>query len=431
MLNQNQSKKWNLWKYSLVFPALVAFVFLFQIEVVAQEKEAKSIEKKLLKEQYTEILVTKNTTDEELKKYCKELKQTHDIDLSFFNIKRNQNGEIINIESESKDNTDNATCKTSENPIKPFKFYYDENKKEMGYNMSLTEEKEVLNSAKNTITKTPNNTLTQLDDKNNIQSTLKQDIDSRPLIIIDGIKKDSNFKIEDLDPNNIQSINVLKGHQATMQYNESGKNGVMEITTKEKAVINKFQSIQRKTFQGFQTKQNENKNTAIDKFDFIVKKNTTDEEIKEKCEQIKNLHNIDLTFFNIKRNNNGEIINIESKYKNNANGNNGYFTTIKKPIGPFKFYSEKKDTGEHTIGYATLSNSISRIIENKTIDYKKAVILIDGKQSDYQDLEKVNPKEVKRVITKDIKPSSEENKKYVELYGEKALYGFLIEIQTK
>ena len=39
MLNKNQSNKWNSWKYITVFPALIAFIFLFQIEVVAQEKE--------------------------------------------------------------------------------------------------------------------------------------------------------------------------------------------------------------------------------------------------------------------------------------------------------------------------------------------------------------------------------------------------------
>ena len=38
MLNKNQSKKRNSWKYLSILPALVAFVFLFQIEVVAQEK---------------------------------------------------------------------------------------------------------------------------------------------------------------------------------------------------------------------------------------------------------------------------------------------------------------------------------------------------------------------------------------------------------
>ena len=42
MLNKNQSKKRNSWKYLSVIPALVAFVLLFQIEVIAQEKVKES-----------------------------------------------------------------------------------------------------------------------------------------------------------------------------------------------------------------------------------------------------------------------------------------------------------------------------------------------------------------------------------------------------
>ena len=38
MLNKNQSKKRNSWKYAIVLPALVAFVIFFQVKVVAQEK---------------------------------------------------------------------------------------------------------------------------------------------------------------------------------------------------------------------------------------------------------------------------------------------------------------------------------------------------------------------------------------------------------
>lgn len=38
MLNKNQSNRSNSWKYAVVLPALIAFVFLFQIKVVAQEK---------------------------------------------------------------------------------------------------------------------------------------------------------------------------------------------------------------------------------------------------------------------------------------------------------------------------------------------------------------------------------------------------------
>lgn len=38
MLNKNQSKKRNSWKYYVVIPALAAFVLLFQIEVIAKER---------------------------------------------------------------------------------------------------------------------------------------------------------------------------------------------------------------------------------------------------------------------------------------------------------------------------------------------------------------------------------------------------------
>jgi hypothetical protein len=40
-VKQNQSKKIN-WKYALVLPALVTFVLLFQVKVIAQEKKVIS-----------------------------------------------------------------------------------------------------------------------------------------------------------------------------------------------------------------------------------------------------------------------------------------------------------------------------------------------------------------------------------------------------
>ncbi|MFA7445951.1 MAG: M56 family metallopeptidase [Flavobacteriaceae bacterium] len=39
MLNKNQSKNRNLWKYAFILPVLTVFVMLFQTQVVAQEKE--------------------------------------------------------------------------------------------------------------------------------------------------------------------------------------------------------------------------------------------------------------------------------------------------------------------------------------------------------------------------------------------------------
>lgn len=53
-----------------------------------------------------------------------------------------------------------------------------------------------------------------------------------PLIVVDGVI--SSKKVEDFDPETIQSINVLKGEMATKKYGEKGKDGVLEIALKHK-----------------------------------------------------------------------------------------------------------------------------------------------------------------------------------------------------
>jgi TonB-linked SusC/RagA family outer membrane protein len=69
---------------------------------------------------------------------------------------------------------------------------------------------------------------------------------STPLFVVDGVPFDgatnaqTNFtfgtqtssRFLDLDPNNIESVNVLKGLSATTLYGEAGRNGVILITTK-------------------------------------------------------------------------------------------------------------------------------------------------------------------------------------------------------
>lgn len=431
MLNKNQSNKWNSWKYVSVFPALAAFVFLFQIEVVAQEKETSKQEN----ENKSTILVTTKENPNKDSIFNNDKKP-----LIILDGHRNHKLKVEDIQNIDPNSIEQITVLKDGNATNK---YGKEGKN--GVIEIITKEKIEKNgfSTKGYKLKAPKQdkkpvievhgfraeSLSINSDQKKVIFNSKNIDQEKILVIVDG--KKTKTAVEDLNPDSIESINVLKDKSAEDKYGKEGKNGVIEITTKEKAAINKSQTVKNRTVQGFQLlKFNDKKDVVADKIDFIITKSTTDEEIKEKCEQIKNKHNIDLTFFNIKRNSNGEIINIESKYESRTGSNSGKFTASKKPIEPFKFYSKKNTNGGYTIGYATLSNSISRIIENKTIDYKKAVIIIDGKQSDYQDLEKVNPSEVKRVITQDIKSKSSEAKKYFELYGEKALYGFLIEIQT-
>lgn len=99
MLNKQQSKKWNFWKYAMVLPVLVAFVFLFQIKVVAQEKSAPHSES-----EYKIVMeINKDSNEKELNQEKKLFKQEFDADISFSNITRNTKGEIMTIKVIVKD----------------------------------------------------------------------------------------------------------------------------------------------------------------------------------------------------------------------------------------------------------------------------------------------------------------------------------------
>ncbi len=56
----------------------------------------------------------------------------------------------------------------------------------------------------------------------------------QPLYIVDGrVVKDFNVKTELLDPDKIESVNVLKGQSATSLYGKEGENGVIVIKLKK------------------------------------------------------------------------------------------------------------------------------------------------------------------------------------------------------
>ncbi|MES2576961.1 MAG: M56 family metallopeptidase [Bacteroidota bacterium] len=105
MLNKNQSKKSNSWKYVLIIPALVAFVILFQVNVIAQEKTAVQATTEIIKvnEKSVDVYkINKNTTDEELKEKSNNLKENYAIIATFSGIKRNSKNELTAIKVDLK-----------------------------------------------------------------------------------------------------------------------------------------------------------------------------------------------------------------------------------------------------------------------------------------------------------------------------------------
>ncbi len=101
MLNKNQSKKRNYWKYYAVIPALGAFVLLFQIKTIAQEKKQNTavVQKDTVKELVT---ITKNTTDKELDDLKGKLKTNHNVDFQVSDVKRNSKEELTGIQIQVK-----------------------------------------------------------------------------------------------------------------------------------------------------------------------------------------------------------------------------------------------------------------------------------------------------------------------------------------
>lgn len=108
MLNKNQSNKRNYWKYYAVIPALGAFVLLFQIETIAQEKKQKEAlvtSKDTIKTTGETFKITKNTTDQELKELPGKLKASHNLDIEISNVKRNAKEELTAIKINLKSDT--------------------------------------------------------------------------------------------------------------------------------------------------------------------------------------------------------------------------------------------------------------------------------------------------------------------------------------
>ncbi len=97
MLNTNPSSKKKVWKYSLVLPFLIGFIFLFQIETIAQVKESEEIPESdyAFTSNYSSIITAKSS-DKELK----ELEKTFSDEkskLTISKVKRNKANEIIEI----------------------------------------------------------------------------------------------------------------------------------------------------------------------------------------------------------------------------------------------------------------------------------------------------------------------------------------------
>jgi len=293
MLNTNQSKKTNLWKYAFVLPLLAAFMLYFQVKVIAQEKQAVVNERK---ENVNLVVVTihKNSTDSEIKKDVAELKKIG-VTLKVSKVKRNNNNEITGIKASFKDNEGNKGVSEVDGtePIKPIIFH--KSNESVGFGTPNTPRIITMNSVPSGATTATGYYFSSEDseapepqevpevlelsdvpsipstpevpevpkthgiqwysndkDSINIKSTAAYIINDKkitlksqkgePIVIINGQLAENDI-LSQLNSDQIKNLNVIKNSDDLVRiYGSSAKNGVIAITTKDivtDSIINK------------------------------------------------------------------------------------------------------------------------------------------------------------------------------------------------
>jgi BlaR1 peptidase M56 len=239
MLNKNQSNKRNSWKYLFVLPLLGAFVFFFQVKVIAQEKVAPKQEKE---------------TDPKIENIFTTLSKGKDIDINGEKSSQEELDKLNPNEVEKIDvariNSKEAILITPKQLNKPVKItdkdIYIDGVKSTSEEFSKLDQNTIdkvdVNTFENTVRITTK-TINQSADNFNNKIISKE----KPLIILNGKRTQTTFEdVNKLDPNLIQSINVLKGKKAIEKYGKDGENGVIEIITKENADLLKYNSPSEK-----------------------------------------------------------------------------------------------------------------------------------------------------------------------------------------
>lgn len=116
MLQKSKSNRVNQWKYSLVIPLLVVFVFNFNTEVIAQTKNPEP-EKVIIGQNVLKFVITKDTKERQLESIKQKMSEQKAI-IEFRKLERNDRHEITGIKIDYEHNGKKGNFFiNSENPI--------------------------------------------------------------------------------------------------------------------------------------------------------------------------------------------------------------------------------------------------------------------------------------------------------------------------
>lgn len=225
------------------------------------------------------------------------------------------------------------------------------------------------------------------------------------MVVIDGVVS-PNTNLDNIDPETIESINVLKDESATTMYGEKGKNGVVLVTLKKDDPIS--QTFKLKSNSPLKFKYIDDLgNKPLIIIDGVIAKNQDINNIHpETIESISVLKDESSTKIYGDKGKNGVIL-INLKKGASASQN----TPIDLKVTG---YGENKKEG------ITLNSDSKIIIKgmNDSGNETKPLIVIDGVISENQNLDKLDPETIESITV--IKDETSTKK-----YGEKGKNGVL------
>ncbi len=289
MINQIPSRKINAFKTLVVLPFLALFFFSFNAKTEYQLYDSAG---ELVAGKSIELLINKNTTEKELTKMKKDL-QKDGIDFTY-TVNHNEAKEIVDISIRisgkgANGSTFNNAYNSSndDQAISPLVIYIDQDQnlvsigtkgsyhsnsvhidsddgqvwinsgderhrdiritKKNGKKLIIVDGEEISEeefekmdvhmgkgSSKVFIhtDSDDDHDIKVVEDEGNGFFFIDTDGDEEPVYVIDG-KESTSKKVKQLDPSEIESIDVSKGEKALERFGEKGKNGVVEITTKK------------------------------------------------------------------------------------------------------------------------------------------------------------------------------------------------------
>lgn len=264
MLNKKRSKSLNSWKYAIMLPLLAAFMLVFQVKTVAQERQPAADLIKLPDAKVNvkfAVEINKDTQDDELEESKQLIKEEYNAEVNYEKVTRNLNKEITGIKVTVKEKGQSQVYEVSgHQPIASFTIEIEKNNS--GRNLitfgtgagagnfvraqafhidSDKDFQEFMNDStqvhKHKIIKSYGMNGDMMppmpaspEGHWSVNSLKIGDTDM--LIVINGVKQKKDNAIKLPLGHEIAELNMVKAKEAKKKYGKEGKDGAVEITTK-------------------------------------------------------------------------------------------------------------------------------------------------------------------------------------------------------